>query len=142
MGGSYTMLHDFPNGPQRNPNKPGVDDRTTYSFKATGSYDAPMGIRISPVLRHQSGSNFARTVTISAPAALGLTATSATTSGTTAYVEPMDANREDNIWVVDTRFEKTLELGKPSDCAVPSTCSTSPTATRRRRSAARPASAT
>ena len=24
---------------------------------------------------------------------------------------PSNANREDNIWVVDTRFEKTLSLG-------------------------------
>ena len=32
--------------------------------------------------------------------------------GTTFYVEPMDANREDNIWVVDTRVEKSLTIGR------------------------------
>jgi Carboxypeptidase regulatory-like domain len=109
-GFGYTFMKDFPNGPQRNPNNPGVEDRTMWTFKATGSYDAPWGIRISPVLRHQAGPNYARTVTISAPAALGLTATSSQTAGTVAYVEPMDANREDNIWVFDVRAEKSVTL--------------------------------
>jgi hypothetical protein len=109
-GFGYTMMTDFPNGPQRNPNNPGVEDRTLWTFKASGSYDAAWGIRISPVLRHQSGVNYARTVTISAPAALGLTATSSQAAGTVAYVEPMNANREDNIWVFDVRAEKSLNL--------------------------------
>ena len=62
------------------------------------------------MLRHQSGVNYARTVTISAPAALGLTATSSQNAGTIAYVEPMDANREDNIWVFDVRAEKSINV--------------------------------
>jgi hypothetical protein len=109
-GGSYTMLENFPgaanqpNFPQ-NPNQPGVEDRTTWNFKATGTYDAGWGIRLSPVMRHQSGANFARTLTISAPAGSGLVA-----SGT-AFAEPMNANREDNIWVFDIRAEKSLQLG-------------------------------
>ena len=37
FGGSYTMLHDFFNGrPQDTPNNPGVGDRSTWNFKATG----------------------------------------------------------------------------------------------------------
>ena len=101
-GFGYTMQTNFPNGYPQNPNQPGVDDRTNWNFKASGSYDAPGGIRISPVLRHQSGANYARTVTISAPTGSGLTATG------TAYVEPMNSNREDNVWVFDIRAEKTL----------------------------------
>ena len=110
MGFGHTWMTDFPNGPRRNPNNPGAEDRTLWNFKATASYDAPGGVRISPVLRHQSGSNYARTLTISAPAALGLTVTSNTTNGTTAYAEPMNANREDNIWVFDIRAEKSLSF--------------------------------
>ncbi|HJP59972.1 MAG TPA: carboxypeptidase regulatory-like domain-containing protein [Gemmatimonadaceae bacterium] len=102
IGGAHTWLTDFPNGYPNNPNQPGVQDRTTWNLKATGSYDAPGGVRVSPVLRHQSGANFARTISISAPS--GLIA-----SGT-HYVEAMDANREDNIWVFDVRAEKTLNL--------------------------------
>jgi hypothetical protein len=111
MGFGHTWMTDFPNGPQRNPNNPGVQDRTIWNFKASASYDAPGGVRISPVLRHQSGANYARTLTITAPAALGLTATSNTTAGTIAYAEPMNANREDNIWVFDVRAEKSFSFG-------------------------------
>ncbi len=108
IGGAYTMLTDFPNGFPNSPNEPDVEDRTTWNLKATGSYDAPGGVRVSPVLRHQSGANYARTVSISVPSGSGLIA-----SGT-HYVEPMDANREDNIWVFDVRAEKTLNFGSRS----------------------------
>ena len=102
VGGGHTWLTDFPGGYPQSPNLPGAEDRTTWNFKATASYDAPYGIRLSPVLRHQSGANYARTVAVRAPS--GLIA-----SGT-AYVEPMDANREDNIWVFDVRAEKTVNI--------------------------------
>jgi hypothetical protein len=116
LGFGHTWLTDFPNNgtnntaPQRNPNNPGAEDRTLWNFKATASYDAAWGIRISPVLRHQSGENYARQLTISVPAALGLIATSNTTQGTIAYAEPANANRMDNIWVFDIRAEKSLSF--------------------------------
>jgi hypothetical protein len=103
IGGAYTWLTDFPEGYPQNPNQPGVQDRTVWNFKASGSYDGPFGIRISPVLRHQSGVNYARTNTISFP-------TGVTGTGTLVYMEAADANREDNIWVFDTRFEKTVSF--------------------------------
>jgi len=103
LGGAYTWMTDFPNGFPQNPNQPGVEDRTVWNFKASGSYDAPFGIRLSPVLRHQSGSNYARTTSIAYP-------TGITGSGTTVYLEPMNANREDNVWVFDVRGEKTINL--------------------------------
>jgi hypothetical protein len=106
IGGGHTWLTDFPNGYPNSPNEPGVEGRTTWNLKASGSYDAPGGVRVSPVLRHQSGANYARTISISAPT--GLIA-----SGT-YYVEPMNANREDNIWVFDVRAEKTLNFGSRS----------------------------
>jgi hypothetical protein len=111
IGGSHTWLTDFPSGlTPNNPNLPGVEDRTTWQFKATASYDAAWGIRLSPVLRHQSGVNFARTVSISAPSALRLITTSGSGTRATAYVEPANANREDNIWVFDVRAEKSISL--------------------------------
>ncbi len=103
IGGAYTWLQDFPNGYPQNPNQPGVQDRTTWNFKASGSYDAPFGVRLSPVLRHQSGVNFARTGTLSFPT--GVTAT-----GTGIYLESANSNREDNIWVFDVRAEKTVNM--------------------------------
>ena len=65
-GFGYTWMNNFPNnlnnlnGFPQNPNQPGAEERTVWNFKASGSYDAPWGIRISPVVRHQSGVNFAR----------------------------------------------------------------------------------
>ncbi|HEX8030540.1 MAG TPA: hypothetical protein VF491_18830, partial [Vicinamibacterales bacterium] len=104
LGGAYTWMTDFPNNFPQNPAQPGAEDRTVWNFKASGSYDAAYGIRLSPVLRHQSGANYARTNTLSFP-------TGITGSGTTIYMEPMNANREDNIWVFDVRAEKSLTLG-------------------------------
>ncbi len=103
LGGAYTWLKDFPNNYPQNPAQPGVEDRSVWNFKASGSYDAPWGIRLSPVLRHQSGANFARTNTLTFPT--GITGT-----GTTVYMEPMNANREDNITVIDMKAEKTVNL--------------------------------
>jgi hypothetical protein len=107
MGGNYTMMKDFPNNYPQNPNNPGVEDRSTWSFKATASYDAKWGIRISPVLRHQSGVNFARTLSIPASPAAGVSV-----SGAVAYAEPSNSNREDNITVIDIRAEKNFEMAK------------------------------
>ena len=105
MGYGFTQMENFPENYPTNPNQPGVEDRTLWNFKASASYDAPFGVRFSPVLRHQSGVNFARTIAIAAPTGSGLTATG------TGYAEPANSNREDNIWVFDVRTEKTLNLG-------------------------------
>ena len=116
FGFGYTWLHDFPKAYPNTPNQPGAEDRTAWGFKASGSYDAPYGIRISPILRHQSGVNFARTGPSRAPAR------AAVSGGTrpaghrrprpTIYLEPANANREDNIWVFDTRVEKTFKFAR------------------------------
>jgi hypothetical protein len=107
LGGAFTWLNDYPEGFPVNPNQPGREERTQWNFKATASYDAPWGIRLSPVLRHQSGVNFARTISVPASAAaqFGLVL-----PASTIYAEPANANREDNIWVFDIRAEKTVEL--------------------------------
>ena len=107
VGGGYTWTTNFPENFPINPNQPGVEDRTGWGVKATATYDAPYGIRLSPVLRHQSGVNFARTISVPASAArpFGLIL-----PGSTIYTEPADSNREDNIWVFDIRAEKTVNL--------------------------------
>src|SRR4029078_7162367 len=104
LGGSMTWLGDFPNRVfPPNPARPGFEARTQWNFKASGSYDAAWGIRLSPVLRHQSGTAYARTNTLTFPAGT-------TDTGTTIYRQPRDSNREDNVTVIDVRAEKTVSL--------------------------------
>jgi len=112
IGGAYTWSDDFPatvaNSFPRNPNLPGQLTRTNWNLKATGSYDAAWGIRISPVMRHQSGLNYAREISVPASAA---TPFGLIMPASTVYADAADANRQDNIWVFDVRAEKTVPLG-------------------------------
>jgi hypothetical protein len=105
-GFSYTWQTSFPEGYPDDPNEPGVEDRTYWNWKLSGILDAPYGIRVSPVLRHQSGTNFARVISVpsSSARAFGLIY-----SGS-IYAEPASARRRDNIWVFDTRLEKTISF--------------------------------
>jgi hypothetical protein len=105
MGYSWTLGRNFANGYPQNPNQPFDEDRTLWSWKATASYDARWGVRITPVLRHQSGQNFARTGIITVPAGSGLFVT-----GNNFFTETSDANREDDVWVFDARLEKTFGI--------------------------------
>jgi hypothetical protein len=107
---SHSWLHDYPSNPAFpvNPNQPEVQDRTTWQFKATGSYDAAWGIRLSPVLRHQSGPNYAREISVPASAA---TPFGLVLPASTIYAGPANDFRQDNIWVFDVRAEKTVEMG-------------------------------
>jgi hypothetical protein len=111
-GFGYTWMNNFPNnlnnlnGFPQNPNQPGAEERTVWNFKASGSYDAPGGVRLSPVVRHQSGVNFAREIVLPAAPAPGVSI-----SGVTIYADRAADNREDNIWVFDVRAEKQLTFG-------------------------------
>jgi hypothetical protein len=81
-----------------------------WNLKATASFDAPFGIRLSPVLRHQSGVNFARTLAVPSSAGNAFNAFYSPVNTLGIYAEPADANREDNVWVFDTRVEKTFDI--------------------------------
>jgi len=105
---SHSWLNDYPATFPTNPNQPGLEDRTTWQFKAAGSYDAGFGIRLSPVLRHQSGANYARTISVPGSAA---TPFGLILPASTIYADAANANRQDNIWVFDVRLEKTVTMG-------------------------------
>jgi hypothetical protein len=110
IGFGHTWTKDFPNDYPQSPNQPGVQDTTGWGFKASGTYDAPYGIRLSPVLRHQSGVNFARRLTIAAPTGFFVTGITSNNTGLRTYADEANDNREDNIWVVDLRAERTVPI--------------------------------
>jgi len=121
-GVGYTWQHDFPRGYPSTPNAPADYDFSSYSFKASGTYNAPFGILVSPVYRFQAGANFARQLTPSAPASCACTysaadfgpasgPTASALSNQVAYVSEYNAFRQDNISVLDVRVEKSLSLG-------------------------------
>jgi hypothetical protein len=107
IGGSYTMAHDFPGAYPNSPNGVFDEDNTRWDFKLSGTYEAPYGIRLSPLVRHQAGANFARTFSVGAASA---TAAGAIFSGT-VNVEPVNSNRHDNITVLDLRVDRGFNLG-------------------------------
>jgi carboxypeptidase family protein len=120
-GFGYTWQHDFPYGYPNTPNGPFDYDFSTYSGKANVTYNAPWGILLSGVYRYQVGQNYARRVSVSAPASCactfsagaGQTGSFATPSlsATAIFATPYNAYRQDNISVVDLRVEKTVPLG-------------------------------
>jgi hypothetical protein len=113
-GFGYTWSHDYPLTYPNTPNGPFDYDYTGYGFKMSGSYSAPFGILITPVYRFQQGANYARTLSVSAPAACACTFSAArggSLSNTTVYATNFNAYRQDDISVLDVRVEKTVNLG-------------------------------
>ena len=79
----------------------GENRYTTWQGKIMGSVSLPWDVRISPMLRHQSGTPFGRTFV----AALNY-------GNAIVLAEPVGARRTDNISVFDVRAEKGFSLGR------------------------------
>ena len=113
IGGSHTWGVDFPgspvnpNGYPNTPNGTFDSPTTRWDFKLSGIYEAPYGFRVSPLVRHQAGANFARQLSVGAGLA---TAAGGIFSGT-INVEPLDSRRHDNITVFDVRVDRSFTLG-------------------------------
>ena len=120
-GFGYTWQHDFPYGYPNTPNGPADYDFTTYSAKVSGTYAFPYGINLSAIYRFQSGQNYARRVSVSAPASCGCSFSAAAGSNgsnangsltaTSIFATPYNAFRQDNISLIDVRLEKQFTFG-------------------------------
>jgi hypothetical protein len=113
-GFGYTWQHDFPLTFNNTPNGPIDYDYRSISGKINAQIMFPWGISVSPVYRYQAGANFARTLSVSAPASCACTFSAArggSLSNTTVYATQYNANAQDNINVIDVRVEKTVNLG-------------------------------
>jgi carboxypeptidase family protein len=115
-GFGYTWSHDFPLSYPNTPNGPFDYDYTTANFKANAQWALPWGgVMLSAVYRFQLGSNYARTLSVSAPASCACTFSAArggSLSNTTVYATQYNAYRQDGISVLDLRGEKTLTFSQ------------------------------
>jgi len=107
LGGSHTWAHDFSGAYPNTPNGSFDQDTTRWDFKVSGTYEGPWALRFSPLLRHQAGPNFARQISVGAAAA---NAVGAIFTGTIDG-DARDANRQDNITVLDLRVDRSFSLG-------------------------------
>ena len=82
-----------------NTGRNGRHEFRTWSAKIHGTYEAPWNVRITPLLRHQSGQPFGRTVSA------GLTY-----GRVTILTEPVGTRRMDNVTLLDVRIEKRFRL--------------------------------
>lgn len=72
---------------------------TLWTAKLNATWEAPGGILLTPMVTHESGLNYARTLQ------------ARFNYGTTAILaEPVDSRRTPNVTVIDTRVEKRLKL--------------------------------
>jgi hypothetical protein len=87
----------------QNPNQERFNDNTVtlWSWKLNGTWQAPLGIVVTPAVRHQSGDPLSRTVQITLR------------TGTLNYLAERTGDyREENVWIYDTRVEKRLTFDR------------------------------
>jgi hypothetical protein len=82
----------------------GRHEFTMWTARAHGTYEAPWSIRVTPLLRHQSGQPFGRTFSTDR--------TQIRYATVTVLAEPVGTRRTDNITLVDLRVEKSFRLGQ------------------------------
>jgi hypothetical protein len=74
-------------------------DFSTWTAKVHGTFEGPWGLRVSPLLRHQSGQPFGRTFV-----------TRLEYGTVRVLAEPMGTRRMDHVTLIDVRLEKGVRL--------------------------------
>lgn len=125
-GFSYSWTHEHNNNyignnvsPVSNPGYPnspnemlytngtnGAHRFTIWDVKARATWEAPWGLRFTPMLRAQAGQPYGRVLQVTAPASC------ACFFNGLVLVEPLDARRMDTVAVFDLRTEATLPVGR------------------------------
>jgi hypothetical protein len=104
---SYYHNWDRDKGRPQNPNQERFNDMTVtnWNFKIFGTYQAPFSIVATSSVRHQSGTNLSRDITVSGG---GLNITG------TYEAEPNTEYRTDNVTVLDAKIERRFRFGSHS----------------------------
>jgi hypothetical protein len=100
---NFSFFGSFPT----NPNERLDNEFTNWNAKVTGTVDAGWGLRVTPVLKLQSGAPYGRF--INAPGCSSTVTTNCLNYGTQlVLVEPIGTQRQDTVSIVDFRVEKQL----------------------------------
>jgi hypothetical protein len=92
-----------------NPNENTHNEYTSWNAKFSGTVDAGWGLRVTPVLKMQSGAPFGRFVSV--PGCTAATTTNCLNYGTQlVLVEPVGTRRQDMVSLLDYRIEKQIRL--------------------------------
>ena len=92
-----------------NPNEPLLNDFTNWNAKFSGTIDAGWDLRVTPVLKVQSGAPYGRFASI--PGCSATTTTNCLNYGTQlVLVEPIGTRRQDTVSLLDFRVEKQVRL--------------------------------
>jgi len=96
-----------PNFRINNTEGPGFFDRT-YIFKTSGSYLLPLDIQVAGVFKVQSGTPYARVVTIRSD----INGVPLNQGSVTVYAEPRGIRRFPTLSLLDLRFSKRFSMGR------------------------------
>jgi hypothetical protein len=97
-GGSFSHFGSFP----VNPNEPTFNEFTNWNLKFVGTVDAGWGLRVTPVLKMQSGAPYGRAITGNLNY----------NSAQIILVEPIGTRRQDTVSLLDFRVEKQLRFAQ------------------------------
>jgi len=104
--GQAVRANPFPLTPNDliNTDEEGRHEFRVWSARASGTWEGPWGLRLTPFLRHQSGQPYGRTFLVrTGPLNLG---------PLRVLAEPIGTRRMDNITLVDLRVEKAFPVDK------------------------------
>jgi len=96
-----------PNKQINNTGGPGFFNRT-YIFKASGSYSLPGGIQVAGVFKAQSGTPYARVVTIES----NINGVPLNQGSVAVYAEPRGSRHYPTLTLLDLRFSKAFKAGR------------------------------
>ncbi|MBM3806963.1 MAG: TonB-dependent receptor [Acidimicrobiia bacterium] len=101
---SFYYNWDRDRGRPQNPNQERFNDETltNWNFKVFGTYQAPWNLMVTSSLRHQSGNQISRDLTVSGQSGQNITGT--------YELEPNTSYRTDNVSVLDAKVERRFRL--------------------------------
>lgn len=103
----FSLFGSYPT----NPNEPVHNEFTNWNSKISGTLDAGWGLRVTPVLKMQSGAPYGRFVSV--PGCTATTVSDCLNYGTQlVLVEPIGTRRQDTVSVLDFRVEKQLKFAQ------------------------------